>query len=220
LAVIEASFGTFDPFNRIIRATAPTAKLDASSPLGGERLRKAGEVGVADEAGEEPRRFFRRASGARTTKSATRALKGTSFTVGTGSLIQLTPTFTNGMVVTITSSDDRSNPICISESGRPSTVSPTSTTKYTLTVVSPNGIKVSDSVTIEVEAQTPASPAKPNSFMRKASSSLLRKASSSSFTRLLVFSFTRRVGKVHQAPAEAKAEVTAATDTEADSKDE
>jgi hypothetical protein len=170
LAVIEASFGTFDPFNKIIRATYPTAKLEASAD-----------------------------------------------SVISGHSLTLTPTFKNGMDVRITS-DDGSAPITYIRSGRPSTVKPTkSTTKYTLTVVSPNGIKVSDSVTIKVETQTPASTANPKKSKR--SNSFVSKASSSSMLARCL-SFTRRVGKVQPALSEATVADTAATDTKADSKDE
>jgi hypothetical protein len=131
LAVIEASFGTFTPFNKIIRATYPTAKLKAS---------------------------------------AVSVLSGGSLT--------LTPTFENGMDVRITSDDGSSDPIFVrrNESGRASTVTPTkSPTKYTLTVESPNGIKVSTCVTIKfketVEIRTSDSPlAKRKSLEKKASS--------------------------------------------------
>jgi len=142
--VIEASFGTFDPFNRIIRATAPTAKLVASS-LG--------------------------------------SLKGTSF--------QLTPTFTNGMVVTITSSDDPSKPFDIYESGQPLDVSPTSTATYTLTVESPNGIKVSTSVTIKVETVETRTSDSPSAKRKP----LEKKASRKSVTS------TGNPSQVHPAPA-------------------
>jgi len=170
LAVIEASFGTFDPFNKIIRATYPTAKLEASAD-----------------------------------------------SVISGHSLTLTPTFKNGMDVRITS-DDGSAPIIYIRSGRPSTVKPKKkTTKYTLTVVSPNGIKVSDSVTIKVETQTPASTANPKKSKR--SNSFVSKASSSSMLARCL-SFTRCVGKVQPALSEATVADTAATDTKADSKDE
>jgi hypothetical protein len=190
LAVIEASFGTFDPFNKIIRATAPTAKLDASSPSGSLIPLK-----------QNP---------------------GSSLTLNSGGSLVLTPTFTNGMDVTITS-DDGSKPISIYESGRPSTVTPTkSTTKYTLTVVSPNGIKVSKWVMINVvetptnvETPTPASSEKPN--LLKQVSSLVKQVSS---LAKQVSSRVRLINQVHPAPSEATVADTAATDTKADSKDE
>jgi hypothetical protein len=121
------------------------------------------------------------------------------------------------MNVQITSDDGVSDPISEWKSGRSSTVKPTSTTKYTLTVVSPNGIKVSDSVTIKAETQTPASTANPQKSKR--SNSFVSKASSSSMLARCL-SFTRRVGKVQPALSEATVADTAATDTKADSKDE
>jgi hypothetical protein len=126
LAVIEASFGTFTPFNEIIRSTYPTAELKASAD-----------------------------------------------SVISGNPLTLTPTFKNGMNVQITSDDGVSDPISEWKSGRSSTVKPTSTTKYTLTVESPNGIKVSTSVTIKVETvetrTSDSPPARRNQLEKKAS---------------------------------------------------
>ena len=193
LAVIEASFGTFNPFNKIIRATYPTAKLEAR--------------------------------------------------LISGDLLELTPTFKNGMDVRITS-DDGSEPIFVHESGRPLIRKPTptevsTTRKYTLTVESPNGIKVSECVTINVVprsgsagssglgAAAAALPAGSGSGGSAAGSSaggnLLRAAGKKviASARIVNKHFVHFNRKVLPAPAEATVEVTAAaTDTKADSNDE
>ena len=191
LAVIEASFGTFNPFNKIIRATYPTAKLEAR--------------------------------------------------LISGDLLELTPTFKNGMDVRITS-DDGSEPIFVHESGRPLIRKPTptevSTTRrtYTLTVESPNGIKVSECVTINVVPRSgsagssglgaAAAPAGSGSGGSAAGSSaggnLLRAAGKKVIASARILKhFVHFNRKVLPAPAEATVEVTAAaTDTKADSKDE
>ena len=144
LAVIEASFGTFTPFNKIIRATYPTAKLKAS---------------------------------------AVSVISGDSLT--------LTPTFENGMNVQITSDDGVSDPISEWKSGRSSTVKPTSTTKYTLTVESPNGIKVSTSVTIKVETVETRTSDSPSAKRKPLEKKASRKSVAS----------TGNLSQVHPAPA-------------------
>ena len=194
LAVIEASFGTFNPFNKIIRATYPTAKLEARM---------------------------------------------------IGDSLELTPTFKNGMDVRITS-DDGSEPIFVHESGRPLIPKPTptkvsTTRKYTLTVESPNGIKVSECVTIKTNNVVPRSGSAGSSGLGAAAAALPAgsgsggsAAGSSAGCNLLraagkkviasariVKRFVHFNRKVLPAPAEATVEVTAAaTDTKADSKDE
>ena len=116
LAVIEASFGTFGPFNKIIQATAPTAKLEASD----------------------------------------------SIVVG-GGPVTLTSTFKNESDPPWIESDrdGLSRVATIFGSGQETTVWPTVTTKYTLKVVSPNGITATSSALVTVEPTLePTSPAR------------------------------------------------------------
>ena len=116
LAVIEASFGTFGPFNKIIQATAPTAKLEASA----------------------------------------------SFVVS-GDPVTLTSTFKNESDPPWIEADrdGLSRVATIFGSGQETTVWPTETTKYTLKVVSPNGITATSSALVTVEPTLePTSPAR------------------------------------------------------------
>ena len=116
LAVIEASFGTFGPFNKIIQATAPTAKLEASD----------------------------------------------SIVVG-GGPVTLTSTFKNESDPPWIESDrdGLSRVATIFGSGQETTVWPTVTTKYTLKVVSPNGITATSSALVTVDPTLePTSPAR------------------------------------------------------------